>query len=83
MVAVLEDAAVVSGLSVIGAALSRAGIHKDSISKYETAVNAGSFLLVAHGTSEEVSFAKKTLDQTGIGGSTLHMEKPPASTALS
>jgi uncharacterized membrane protein len=73
IVGALEEAVIVGGLSALGAGLYSIGIPKDSILKYETAVKSGKFVLVAHGTADEVSRAKKLLDQAGIGGSTLHM----------
>jgi hypothetical protein len=48
IVAGLEDAVVVGGLSAIGAGLYSVGIPKDSIVTYETAIKAGQYLVVAH-----------------------------------
>jgi uncharacterized membrane protein len=81
IVGALEEAAVVGALSALGAGLYSAGIHKDSILKYETAVKAGKFVLVAHGTPDEVLRAKTLLDQTGLGGAALHLEPLPAGVA--
>jgi uncharacterized membrane protein len=58
IVAALEQAAVVGGLGVIGAGLYGMGIPKDSVIKYETALKANKFVVIAHGTPEEVSRAK-------------------------
>lgn len=60
----LENAAIVGGLSALGAGLYGIGIPKDSIVKYETALKAGKFLLIAHGTPDNVATAKGILDQT-------------------
>src|SRR6204780_2970216 len=49
IVAALEGAAVVGGLSAIGAGLYSIGIPKDSILRYEVALKAAKFLLIAHG----------------------------------
>src|SRR5579863_8495420 len=49
----LEGAAVVGGLSALGAALYSAGIPKDSIVRYESELKTGSFLVVAHGSEAE------------------------------
>jgi hypothetical protein len=57
----LEGAAVVGGLSVLGAALFSAGIPKDSIVQYETELKTGNFLVVAHGSEAEVAMAKEIL----------------------
>ena len=52
----------VGGLSALGAALYSIGIPKDSVIKYETALKADSFLVMAHGTAEEMARAKTLLD---------------------
>jgi hypothetical protein len=44
-------------------------------------VKAGKFVLVAHGTPDEVLRAKTLLDQTGLGGAALHLEPLPAGVA--
>src|SRR5271167_1464827 len=61
IVAGLENAVVVGGLSAIGAGLFSIGIPKDSIVTYETAVKAGQFLVIAHGTASEASKARNIL----------------------
>jgi uncharacterized membrane protein len=83
IVAALEGAAVVGGVSAIGAGLYSIGVPRKSILQYETSLKAGKFMLVVHGTPDEVTRAKKLLDQTGIGVSTLHMEAPVANAAQS
>jgi hypothetical protein len=37
------------------------GIPKDSVIKYETALKASKFVVIAHGTPEEISRAKKIM----------------------
>jgi Heat induced stress protein YflT domain len=64
IVAALEGAAVVGGLSAIGAGLYSIGIPKDSILRYEVALKANKFLLVAHGTAEEVARARDIIATT-------------------
>jgi hypothetical protein len=64
IVAALEGAVVVGGLSAVGAGLYSIGIPKDSVVKYETAVKSDNFLLVAHGTADEVSNARNILTKT-------------------
>jgi uncharacterized membrane protein len=58
IIGALEGAVVVGGLSAIGAGLYSIGIPKDSIVEYESAVKANKFLLLAHGTAEEVEKAR-------------------------
>jgi uncharacterized membrane protein len=58
IVGALEGAVVVGGLSAIGAGLYSIGIPKDSIVQYESALKSDKFLLLAHGTADEVEKAK-------------------------
>jgi len=60
----LEGAVVVGGLSALGAGLYSIGIPKDSIVQYEAALKADKFLLLAHGTADEVAAAKGILQAT-------------------
>jgi uncharacterized membrane protein len=64
IVGALEGAVVVGGVSALGAALASVGIPHDSILKYESALKADQFLLMAHGTPEDVDRAKRLLEQT-------------------
>jgi hypothetical protein len=68
----LEDAAVVGGLSPIGAALYGIGIPKDSVLNYETAVKADKFLLIAHGAPDEVDRGKNIIKTTQVAESAVH-----------
>jgi hypothetical protein len=65
IVGALEGAVVFGGLSALGAALVSFGIPKDSVVKYETAIKANKFMLVAHGTAEEVEKARAILQSSG------------------
>ena len=64
IVAALEGGVVVGGLSALGAGLFGIGIPKDSIIKYETAIKVDQYLLVAHGTVDEVGKAREILKTT-------------------
>ena len=64
IVAGLEGAAVVGGLSALGAGLYGLGIPKDSVIKYETALKSDKFLLIAHGSADDVAKAKSVLGST-------------------
>ena len=57
----LEGAALTGGLTMLGAALYSIGIPKDSIVKYETALKADKFLVIVHGTKDEVARAAEVL----------------------
>ena len=61
VVSAVESAVVVGGLSALGAALYSIGIPKDSVVAYGTAVKADGFLVMAHGTAEEIERAKAIL----------------------
>ena len=78
IVAALEGAAVVGGLSALGAGLYGIGIPKNSILKYETSLKAGKFMLVVHGTADEVTRAKEILSTHGALNTELHMATAPA-----
>jgi uncharacterized membrane protein len=72
IIGALEGAAVVGGLSAVGAALYSIGIPKDSVVKYETSLKSNKFLLVAHGTGEETEKAKKILETTNAVETAIH-----------
>jgi uncharacterized membrane protein len=64
IVGALEGAALVGGLSALGAGLYGLGIPKDSILQYETAIKTGKFVLIAHGTIDDITHAKEILNRT-------------------
>ena len=74
MVGALEGAAVLGGFSALGAALASIGIPNDSILQYEANLKAGKFLLILHGTPEEVERAKDRLDGTQAVETRIHSE---------
>lgn len=72
LVSGLEGAAVVGGMSALGAALVSLGIPKNSAITYETELGAGKFLLIVHGTQAETTKAKALLHLTSHEGVTEH-----------
>jgi hypothetical protein len=72
IVGALEGAVVVGGLGALGAALVSAGIPKDSTLRYQTEISAGKFLLLVHGTKDEISRATALLELTNHLGMTSH-----------
>jgi uncharacterized membrane protein len=82
IVGALEGAAVVGGLSVLGAGLFSIGIPKDSIVKYEAAIKTDQFLLIVHGTAEEVAKAKDILDTTHPVNLAVHAGEVPETAAV-
>jgi hypothetical protein len=61
----LEGAVAFGGLSALGAGLYSIGIPKDSIINYESSIKADKFLLVVHGSGDELDKAKDILKSTG------------------
>jgi len=64
IVGAITEAAVVGGLTALGAALYSIGIPKDSILRYETALRADKFVVIAHGSPEEVTAARRIIEGT-------------------
>jgi hypothetical protein len=78
IVAALEGAVVVGGLSALGAGLYSIGIPKDSIVKYEAALKTDQFLLIVHGTASEVAKAKDIIETTHPAQFSLHSSQAAA-----
>lgn len=62
IVSTLEGAALVGGLSALGAALTGLGLPKERALKYETQLRADKYLLIAHGTTDQVQGAREILE---------------------
>ncbi len=65
IVGALGEGAILGGLTALGAGLYSIGIPKDSVLKYETAIKADQFVIIAHGTPEDVAAAKRLIERTG------------------
>ncbi|MCZ8092055.1 MAG: DUF1269 domain-containing protein [Acidovorax sp.] len=63
LVGALEGAAVVGGLSALGAALTQIGVPKDKVIKYEAALKVDKYLLVVHGSAADQDKARSALAQ--------------------
>lgn len=61
IIGALELSVVTGGLNAVGGALASIGIPKDSVIRYETALKADKFVLIVHGTLQEVEKAKSIL----------------------
>jgi hypothetical protein len=72
IVAALESAAVVGGLSALGAGLYSKGISKGDAVKYESSIKAGKYLLMAHGTPEDAEIARRILAYTNAEEINVH-----------
>jgi hypothetical protein len=80
-ISAIEGALVVGGVNALGAALFSIGIPKDSVIQYETTVKADGFLVMAHGSAEEVERAKKILGTVSPSQLVVHAgatTSPPA-----
>ena len=64
LVAALEGAVLVGGVSAIGAALMQIGVPKDQVMRYETALKVDKYILMVHGSVEEQDKARTVLEQT-------------------
>ena len=71
----LEGAALTGGLSALGAALFSIGIPKDSIVTYETAIKSDKFLVIVHGSQEEVTRASSILDMNKEAEVAVHLSE--------
>jgi uncharacterized membrane protein len=72
IVGALEGAAVVGGLSAVGAGLYSMGIPKNSVLQYELALKTDQFLLMVHGTAKEVEAARSIIASTRPASVTVH-----------
>jgi hypothetical protein len=72
IVGALEGAAVVGGLSAVGAGLVGIGIPKDSVVQYELALKTDQYLIVVRDTAAEVARARDIIGTTQPIQSTLH-----------
>ncbi|HZF28878.1 MAG TPA: hypothetical protein VE907_07160 [Gammaproteobacteria bacterium] len=62
----LQGAIVGGGVSAIAGVLMGIGIPRDSVLRYDSALKADRFLLIVHGTDEEISRARALLHSTGV-----------------
>jgi uncharacterized membrane protein len=74
IIAGLEGAVVVGGVSAVGAGLVSIGIPKDSVVKYDVALKTDKFLLVVHGTPADVDKAKDIIAGTEHSSYAVHGE---------
>jgi hypothetical protein len=73
VVAGVENAIVVGGLSALGAALYSLGIPKDSVIQYENALKADGFLVMVHGGDGEIARARTVLGTTAASRVDVHV----------
>jgi hypothetical protein len=64
LVGALESAAIVGGLSAVAAGLVSLGVPKERAIKYEAEIKADKFVMVVHGTADELERARAILADT-------------------
>jgi uncharacterized membrane protein len=69
---VIDDTALVGGLSILGAGLFSLGISQKSVLQYETAIRANKFLLIGYGTEGDVIKAHEIIETTNVTDCALH-----------
>jgi uncharacterized membrane protein len=74
IVGALEGAVVVGGVSAVGAGLVSIGIPKDSVLKYDVALKTDKFLLIVHGSPEQVDHARTIIAGTRQSSYAVHGE---------
>jgi uncharacterized membrane protein len=74
IVGALEGAVVFGGVSAVGAGLVSIGIPKDSVLKYDVALKTDKFLLLVHGSPDEVEHAKTIIEGTKPSSCAIHAE---------
>lgn len=62
VIAGVEGAILLGGLSALGAAMYSMGIPKDSVLQYEETIKSDGFLVVAHGAPDEIIKAKGVIE---------------------
>lgn len=64
LAAAAGGAALGGGIGAVAAALQHVGIPDDVIPEYESALKADNYLVIVHGTPDEVDAARRVLDGT-------------------
>jgi hypothetical protein len=72
IIGALEISVITGGLTALGGALASIGIPNDSVIRYETALKADKFILIVHGTMQEVAKAKDILLQNSAEEANVH-----------
>lgn len=72
LVGALEGGVAVGGISALGAVLVNIGVPKNSVVQYETALKVDKFVLIVHGSPDEVQRAKTLIDQANATHSAIY-----------
>jgi hypothetical protein len=81
-IAVLEGSALVGGVSAAGMGLVSVGTSKDSVPKYETALETDKYLLFVHGTPDGVETRNRSFRGPGIALTPFTAREPLQSSRL-
>ncbi len=73
LLAVLEGAVVIAGLSTLGAAFYKLGIPRDSVIRYENVIKSSCYMLIVHGDQGEVERAHELLVSGAARDMTIHL----------
>ena len=73
----LETAVVTGSLTALGGALASIGIPNDSVLRYETALKSDKFILIVHGSMQEVEKAKAILLNNKAEEADVHHDEAP------
>jgi hypothetical protein len=82
VIAGIENAVLVGGISALAAALYSIGVPKDSVIQYEAALKTDGFLVMAHGPAAEIARAKTILGTVNPTRVDLHAAAKPAEPAV-
>jgi hypothetical protein len=72
IIGALEAAFVAGGITAIGGALASIGIPEDSVIQYEEAIKADKFILIVHGSIDEVVKARNILMENKAEAAIVH-----------
>jgi hypothetical protein len=64
-------------LGALSAALASIGVPKDSIVRYQSALEADKFLLLVHGTAREIEKSREVLEAAGVESVDVHKASEP------
>ena len=63
-------------MGALGGPLASIGIAPDAVVKYETAIRAGQFAVIAHGTADDTRAAKRVLQKAAAQELDEHLPTP-------
>jgi uncharacterized membrane protein len=82
IVGALEGAAIVGGASALSAGLFSMGIPENSVLRFETALSTGKFVVIAHGSLEEIARAREIISHTSPDSLEEHQSEPSIKKAM-